>query len=79
MPLATWTTFLLGQAGNSVVTWNVVGVLPTSRDVVVVGPVLGNSGVRINSHQSFTAGNHLVTVEVIGANAVLYSIRGVEV
>jgi hypothetical protein len=77
--LANWTTGLLSQNGNSVFTWNVFGSLQTSRDVVVVGPESGSSGVRINSHQSLTSTNHLVTVEVIGSSAVAYRIRGTEV
>jgi hypothetical protein len=79
MALATWTTGLLSQNGNTVINWIVSGSLQTPRDIVVAGPESGNSGVRIINHEAFTSGNHRVSVEVTASSAVSYRIRGTEI
>jgi hypothetical protein len=68
--LFTWQTALLGQNGNSIVNYNVFGPAVTPYDVVVVGAESFGASVRINSNQSFSISNRVVTAETIGAGAI---------
>lgn len=75
----SWTTAQITQNGNTTLSWHVTGSALSSADAIVVRPVSGNSGLKINSVTA-RIGPHSydVSVSVIGAGAMAFKLSAEE-
>jgi hypothetical protein len=72
-----WLTVPAAQNGNTTRRYVMTGFAGmTVFDSIGAGPQVGNSAIRIVQHDALPGPSHLVGVEVIGAGAVQFRIRG---
>jgi hypothetical protein len=72
-----WETGQGTQNGNTTQTWTVSGSALSTRDVVVVRPTAGSSGVRIESlTKLISPTRHVLRIRVDGASAMAFRVRG---
>jgi hypothetical protein len=68
-----WTTSSVTQNGNTTQNWTITGSALTTHDAVVVRPVSGTSGLRLESTTIFPSPiRYVVSVRVVGAGAVAF-------
>jgi len=72
-----WITVPIAQNGNTTRAYRMTAFTSmTVFDSVGAGPETGSSAVRLLQHDASAGPSHLVTVEVVGPNAVQFRIRG---
>jgi hypothetical protein len=68
-----WTTNSVTQNGNTTGTWVVTGSALTTHDAIVVRPISGTSGLRLESATILPSPiRYELRVKVVGAGAVAF-------
>jgi len=75
----SWTTSQQTQNGNSTHNWHITGSALSRADAIVVRPVSGSSGLKINSITSRISPNSYdVSLSVIGSSAMAFKFSAEE-
>ena len=69
----SWTTGQVTQNGNTTLSWRISGSSLSNADAVVVRPVAGGSGLRVNNVTARVGPNiYDVSVSVVGSAAMAF-------
>ena len=75
----SWTTGQVTQNGNSTLIWHITGGSLSRADAIVVRPVAGSAGLKINSVTARISPNSYdVSLSVIGASAMAFKFSAEE-
>ena len=76
----SWTANTVTQNGGSTVTWTTTGGALSTHDAIVVGPVAGNSGLRLGDVTVSTGPtSYTAPVTVAGGFAMAFRFSGTKV
>ena len=75
----SWTTSQVTQNGNTTLNWHITGSALSRADAIVVRPVSGGSGLKINSVTArITPNSYDVSLSVIGGSAMAFKFSAEE-
>ena len=75
----SWTANTVTQNGGSTVTWTTTGGALSTHDAIVVGPVAGNSGLRLGDVTVSMGPSYTAPVTVAGGVAMAFRFSGTRV
>ena len=74
-----WTTGQVTQNGNTTLSWHITGSSLSRADAIVVRPVSGSSGLKINNVTARIGPNSYdVSVSVLGGAAMAFKFSAEE-
>lgn len=75
----SWTTGQITQNGNTTLTWIITGSALSNADAVVVRPISGSSGLKINSVTARVSPKRYdVSLSVVGSAAMAFKFSAEE-
>ena len=75
----SWTTNQVTQNGNTTLSWHITGSALSSADAIVVRPISGSSGMKVNSVTARVGPNNYdVSVSVVGPVAMAFKFSAEE-